>query len=362
MKKILFFIPSLYHGGAETQFRYLINGINTFSEYKISVLSLEEIDFESNFVKNNQNIKFHSQNFNFTNYSNSRLKYFIYIFNYFFLFLKLLFSKNFKKYDVVISYGMILAPLIPIINLFNKKIIFSIRTATKILYKRKYLKIFLNKADIVTCNSPHTKKILQDIGVKNIKFIPNGINTKNKKFNKMSYNIKNIYVIGRIHPIKNQQYVLRAFKDLKDKNLCFVGKIVDKNYYKKLKEFVHSNKMEEKVKFIEFTDNMENIYKKADLVVLPSYEEGVSNVILESFLYKVLCLASNIPQNSFIIRKNEFLFNLNDPNDLSKKIHKIDNILSKHPELIKEEIENNYKYLLKNYTIEKMIDNYMYLF
>lgn len=75
---------------------------------------------------------------------------------------------------------MILTPFIPILKLFNKKLIYSVRTASDKLYNRKYLSFLYNIADIITCNSPTTEEILKDLGVNNVKTILNGVNFNDK--------------------------------------------------------------------------------------------------------------------------------------------------------------------------------------
>lgn len=74
------------------------------------------------------------------------------------------------------------------------------------------------------------------------------------------------------------------------------------------------------VKYFPFTDRIEEFLRKADVVVLPSYREGVSRMLLESAAMGKPLIATDVPGCREIV-KNEYnglLCKVKDANDLSR--------------------------------------------
>ena len=63
-------------------------------------------------------------------------------------------------------------------------------------------------------------------------------------------------------------------------------------------------------------------YLAADIFVLPSVSEGMSNALLEAMSYGLLVLASDIPENRSVIEhgKDGMLFRQGDAEDLALKL------------------------------------------
>ncbi|ADO76495.1 glycosyltransferase [Halanaerobium praevalens] len=359
MKSIMFLVPYLFLGGAETQFRNLIKGLAK-KNYQITVFVL--LKEEKNFLENFDNVQIKFIGFKFNKkYKNNFLKLVSYLFNYLYVSLFFLFHFLFNKYDLVISYSMILTPFIPILKLFNKKLIYSVRTASDKLYNRKYLSFLYNIADIITCNSPTTEEILKDLGVNNVKTILNGVNF-NDKSNvsiKKNKNIEDIYIIARIHPIKNQLVALKALKAMKNRKIFLVGSVTDTKYYNQLLEYINKNNLKDRVFFEGFVKNISEVYRKADLIILPSYEEGLPNVILESFLYKRYCIASNISANKFILSGRGGLFN---PDNYKELVEEIINFENKTKNEKKNILLENHYFLKNKFSIKRLVNEYESLF
>ena len=82
-----------------------------------------------------------------------------------------------KRYDTIISYRLLLAPLIPVFKIFGKKVVFSERTASKEILNKQWMAFLFNYSNFITCNSLITKEYLELIGVRNVKVIFNiGLN------------------------------------------------------------------------------------------------------------------------------------------------------------------------------------------
>jgi glycosyltransferase involved in cell wall biosynthesis len=356
MKSLLFFIPRLYLGGAETQFRQLIDNLK--SDYKLDVFLIYNSDFDNDFIQKNENISFRYLGINKKDtYRNSSLRVFLYIINYIFIYFQLFFILLIKRYNLVISYGEVLAPFLPIFKFFRTKILFSVRTATKKLLNRKYIKFFLSLSDVLTCNSPVTKDMLSEIGIKKVHVILNGFNIPDERMDFIvPQSIKNIVNIARISPDKNQLVLLKALKQIPNKKILFIGRIVDDNYYKTLLDYIKSNHLENHVEFYGYTSSIQQVYQKADIIALPSYEEGLANVILESFYWGKYCIASNIEANNYILKGHGGLFS---PDDWKTFVDKVIEYEELSIQKKKEIAITNYNYLKSEFSLDKVVKQYI---
>jgi len=356
LKKILFVIPYLHLGGAETQFRNLINGLAQDDQFKIDVFVLSQISFENKSkLHDHVNLKSIGLNFN-KSYSNRYIRNFWYIINY--LWVSLYLICNFfrvKRYDTIISYRLLMAPLIPVFKICSKKVVFSERTASQEILNKKWMAFLFNYSNYITCNSLVTKDYLELIGVRDVKVIFNGINYKKILPVKNNIVFKRAAVIARIHPLKNQLIVLKALKKIEGIIISFVGEITDKQYMTTLEQYIKFNNLSDKVEFINFTDDILEHYQKADFVILPSLEEGMSNVILESLLHHRFIISSNIPANKIINKNRGGVFEVLDENSLIFEINKLKKInKSDYINLL----EQNSIFIKNQFSLDSMVNNY----
>ena len=97
------------------------------------------------------------------------------------------------------------------------------------------------------------------------------------------------------------------------------------------------------------------IYQNADLIVLASFFEGLSNVILESYMYGRMLLASNITQNTAVGSENQLYFDPNNPIDIANKI---DEIYEMSIQDKNQCIQSNRVYAINNFSVNKMVQSY----
>ena len=81
-------------------------------------------------------------------------------------------------------------------------------------------------------------------------------------------------------------------------------------------------------------EDMRNLYKKIDIVVLPSWREGLSKALLEAAAMEKAIITTNVPGCKEIVKHMEtgLLVNVNNPRQIKENIIKIYN----NPELIKK--------------------------
>jgi glycosyltransferase involved in cell wall biosynthesis len=76
------------------------------------------------------------------------------------------------------------------------------------------------------------------------------------------------------------------------------------------------------IKYLGKTDDMKSIYEQADIMVLPSYREGLSKSLIEAAAMKLPIIATNVPGCREVVDegKNGFLCNVKNADDLYNKM------------------------------------------
>ncbi len=182
-------------------------------------------------------------------------------------------------------------------------------------------------ANKIICVSIDTLKILeQKYGVKKNKliYIPNGINFDKKKFkNNLKIKKKEILYLGRIEKRKGLDFLMRAIKLVNkvdpDIKLHIVGEGKDRT---KLEFYARGNNLN--VEFHGFLKDkqIEKLYNRVSLQVVPSIFEGFGISVLEGMNNGVPIVATNVDGIRGIIKNgfNGFLIEYNDSYKLAEKI------------------------------------------
>ncbi len=178
------------------------------------------------------------------------------------------------------------------------------------------------------------------------------VDTRNLKF----------VVVGRPHWIKGYTFLLDVIAVFKKYNMHFHLKIIGGNNEEMLfqRNQLH---LENEVEFIEnmpFNLVKENI-EKSDFLILPSYEEGIANVILEAMALGTIVIASDCGGVSEVINDcyNGFLFKNRSREDLLNKLVQVSKLTSKEYETIAVNARSKIE---ENHTAEKMVEGMIHLY
>ena len=192
--------------------------------------------------------------------------------------------------------------------------------------------------------------LLPGSGVDLKRFHPNLVkNNANDKFT--------FLYVGRLLADKGMFELIDAFKNLRaKKNNCqlwICGLLNADNVSSISKSQIKEWKSIIGIEFIEPRRDIENVYKKVDCVVLPSYREGMPKTLLEAGSMGLPSVATNVPGCRNIIQDNVngFLCRVKDAKDLEEAMRKILN-------LSKDEIKemgNNARNIVKNNFDEKIV-------
>jgi poly(glycerol-phosphate) alpha-glucosyltransferase len=155
-----------------------------------------------------------------------------------------------------------------------------------------YEKKNLNTADCIhaLCEQEYSdiRKLVPNVP---IAIIPNGVYLPEIKVEQKSRNIrKQLLFLGRIHPKKGIENLIKAWAEIKENNWKLVIAGVDeKGHENYLKKIVSDLKLEENVEFVGpvFGTTKENLLMSSDAFILPSLSEGLPMSILEAWSYKL---------------------------------------------------------------------------
>jgi len=234
-------------------------------------------------------------------------------------------------------------------------------------------RVFDDSSAIICVSKKEQELMQKKYPNKIIKHIPNGVdlnkfNNGNKErfykdFN-LSENNKVILSVGSFHPLKNQMLLIESFLDLEKTGkkdilyqnitLVLVGVIYNEAYYNSLLEKAKLSKNIIILPNLDFnSDRLKDVYKSANIFVLPTKYDAFGIVVLEAWTEKIPSIVSKIGGLlSFVKDKENGIFFDLTKDDLTNKIK----LLLNDKELYKNISQNCYqdvqKYSWKNITAQ----------
>ncbi|MCU1272496.1 MAG: colanic acid biosynthesis glycosyltransferase WcaL [Acidobacteriaceae bacterium] len=106
-----------------------------------------------------------------------------------------------------------------------------------------------------------------------------------------------ILSVGRLHPIKNHEFLIRACCELKASGVHFRCTIIgDGEEYERLQDLIRHLRLEDKVELRGHVprEELPELYRQADVVVLTSHSEGIPQTLMEAMAMERIVLAPKI--------------------------------------------------------------------
>lgn len=217
-------------------------------------------------------------------------------------------------------------------------------------------KLFINKI-IAISKSVQESIVKAGVPNKKIDIIYNGIDPSKYHKSPGGNTTKRILCIGRmIPPIKGQDLLIRAMSHIiehrKDIECVFIGGNPENHdYISDMKSLSKACGVEQYVSFLGNRHNVPEDLMMADVLVVPSREEGFGLVVLEGMMSKIPVISTNTGGPSELISdgKTGYLVPCNRPDKLADKIM---TVLENSDKSI---IDTAYKYAIINYSIHRTV-------
>lgn len=216
------------------------------------------------------------------------------------------------KYDVVSTVRGIVPPKDNKWNKIDK------------MFFRWFERISLAFSDeIVSVAKPHIA-YLNNISKKNIRYVPNGIDIEeSKNYHSVSKNDNLLFAAARIISLKGCHLLLEALKMMEYKNPVHI--IGNLNHVPNYSKYLRELSIGLNIKFlglIKDKGTLLNHLSSSKLFIFPSFNEGMSNMLLEVASVKTPIIASNIEENKAVFTSEEVLFfKVGETQDLAEKIN-----------------------------------------
>ena len=168
-------------------------------------------------------------------------------------------------------------------------------------------------------------------------------------------------LVGRLAPQKGPDYLLRAARLVRrrmpDVRYVFVGDGPEKTNLQAMAERLS---IADKVFFLGRRDDMPQIYRSLDLMVLPSREEGMPMTIIEALAAGTPVIATRVGSVPKLIRHQEtgLLLESGDIKGLSDAIV----LMLSKPELRREYAATGRQLVYRQYSADCMADKYLDLY
>jgi len=376
--KILFFnyeFPPL-GGGAGNASYYLLKEYAKIPELQVDFVTAS-IDGQYHLVKMGENINIHrlpiGKNADNIHYQ-TKQELISYTWNAFWFARKL--AKQ-NKYDLTHSFFSVPCGVISMFLKWEFKLpyIISLRGSDVPGYSERFVGLYKwitptilriwSGASFVIANSQGLKELaVKSETQKEIGVVYNGIDLEDFFADESKRNQEQFTIIcvSRVTPRKGIRYLIQALKILAEKypqaRLLIVG---DGNEKKILEDLTIDLGLSDKVEFAGAIahENVLAYYQRANVFVLPSLNEGMSNVMLEALACSLPVVATNTGGTKELLTDNVngLIVKMKDAEDLAEKIEKL--ILN--PQLEKSMSQESRK-LAESLSWGKVAEEYVELY
>ena len=226
-----------------------------------------------------------------------------------------------------------------------------------------YTKFLVKHIDAYSAVSEPAAEYIQRFIDEEINIIPNGIDLeKYKAVKKVSSKHKTILYIGRLEKRKGVIYLLKAFKELTEKNpdvrLVIAG---DGPLREKLEEWIEDNKVPH-VKFLGFISDKQKheLLSSADLFCSPAlFGESFGIVLLEAMAMNLVTVAGNNPGYESVMQ-GEGKISIVDPRNQHEFTARLEKLL--YDEESRKDWQKWAAEYVKQFDYKNIVDEYEKLY
>lgn len=189
----------------------------------------------------------------------------------------------------------------------------------KYLIKISYKKANLIIVPTIACKNDLTKNF--EVPGKLITVIPNWTMFKPEKSNNFIYDL---IFIGRIESEKGIKLLLKLLVDFKRHNLNLKMAVVgDGNMKRWFINQINKIGLEKNIEFLGYLGEIKRVLLKSKILILPTLNEGLPNVILEAGMCSVPTITNRFDGVEDLIKNGENGYITNNISNMSLKVRKL---------------------------------------
>lgn len=334
-RRLLFITPGLGKGGAETQLLKIAKHAQLEGD-KVMILALKPINnFSENLEERGIKVVFLKDwTSNFLPNLTSLYKY----------------LKEFKPHTVVafMFIGIIIARLLKL--KFGFKLISSVRNSAISKKWSSIFKLTSNLDDLVVFNAIASQHNFENTKLTTSRsiVINNAVSIPSAEMSEVLAGGEFVWIsIAHFRPSKDYHTLFEAVSLIKDRDfrIDILGNLNSQSWpQEKIKEL----QIENRVRLLGFQQHPHLFLKKADALVLSSFNEGMPNAILEAMSYSKPIVASNIDGIKELLTDSKcgFLFEPGNPRELADRMVEIMDMPAEERKLLgskgRQKIEENF--------------------
>lgn len=173
-----------------------------------------------------------------------------------------------------------------------------------------------------------------------------------------------LILVANIKPVKRTLDAVKALRQLQQQGimaeLALVGEAQDKHYLADIKRYLKEHNLNQLVHFIGQVEEPRRLLAQADIGLLVSASEGLSNTLMEYMQQGLPSIASAVGGNPELIvhEKNGLLFNAGDITSLVQAIF----YLHEHPQQAKSFALSAAEKINNQFSIDAMISQHLLLY
>jgi len=115
------------------------------------------------------------------------------------------------------------------------------------------------------------------------------------------------------------------------------------------------------IEYKNFTDNIEDYYKKTSCIILPSYREGLSTILLEAAVLRIPIITTRVPGCQDIVPNENYGF-LCKPKSIDSLIETIKAFINTDAQDILSKTEKTYDHVKMNFSRDSILKKYCNIF
>lgn len=192
------------------------------------------------------------------------------------------------------------------------------------IWYRLFLPLLAKRVQIIFTPTEYVRrKVMERFGVKHVLVTPNGVDTSifHPEARQTAYEFPQKYIlfVGSLQPRKNLTGLMQAWHalkdDFKDTWLIVVGEAG--HVFRAIKFFG-----DERIRFLDYVAeaDLPGLYAQAELLVLPSFDEGFGLPAIEAMACGTPVIVSDGGALPEVVGNAGLIFELSKPNDLSRTI------------------------------------------